>query len=102
MKKSTWFSSSKEQKYEDSAELLEKAANAFKVAGCNNEAGNAYVKAAELYRDELKNIVEACKCLTSGGTYFFFHSPRNWIASITSKNQRKDVSALYKVSFNFF
>jgi len=67
LKKNTWFSSSTEQKYEDAAELFDKAANAYKVGGLYGEAGGAYQKAAELYRDKLKNAGEASKCLSSAG-----------------------------------
>ena len=67
LKKSTWFASSTEQKYENAAELLEKAGNAFKVGGFGDEAGNAYTRAAELHRDKLKNMGEASKCLTNAG-----------------------------------
>lgn len=68
LKKSTWFSSSTDQKYEDAAELYEKAANAFKVGHYHAEAANAYMKAADLYRDKLKNMGEASKALTNAGT----------------------------------
>ena len=56
LKKSTWFASSTERKYEDAAESFTKAANAYKVGGCHDEAGNAYQRAAELYKDKLKII----------------------------------------------
>lgn len=69
MKKSTWFASSSEQKYENAAELFEKAANAFKVGAFGDEAGNAYTRAAGLYRDKLKNMGQASKCLSNAGTF---------------------------------
>lgn len=65
--KRTWLSSSSEQKYEDGAELYQKAANSFKVGGFFQEAGDAYYKAANLYQDKLKNGMEASKCLTESG-----------------------------------
>mmetsp|Transcript_5276 Transcript_5276/g.11978 ORF Transcript_5276/g.11978 Transcript_5276/m.11978 type:complete len:317 (-) Transcript_5276:284-1234(-) len=67
LNKSTWFSSSTERKYEDAAESFTKAANAYKVGGCNDEAGNAYKRAAELYKDKLKSLGEASKSLTDAG-----------------------------------
>ena len=67
LKKSTWFASSSERKYEDAAESFTKAANAYKVGGCNDEAGNAYQRAAELYKDKLKSLGEASKCLSDAG-----------------------------------
>ena len=65
--KRTWLAGSSEQKYEDAAELYQKAANAFKVGGYTNEAGDAYSKASKLYQDKLKNGMEASKCLTESG-----------------------------------
>ena len=67
LKKSTWFASSTERKYEDAAESYTKAANAYKVGGCNDEAGNAYQRAAELYKDKLSSLGEASKCLSDAG-----------------------------------
>lgn len=67
LKKSTWFSSSSERKYEDAAECFSKAANAYKVGGCNDEAGHAYQRAAELYKDKLNSLGEASKCLSDAG-----------------------------------
>ena len=67
LKKSTWFATSTERKYEDAAESFTKAANAYKVGGCHDEAGNAYQRAAELYKDKLKSLGEASKCLSDAG-----------------------------------
>ena len=67
LKKSTWFASSTERKYEDAAESYTKAANAYKVGGCNDEAGNVYQSAAELYKDKLSSLGEASKCLSDAG-----------------------------------
>mmetsp|Transcript_22413 Transcript_22413/g.32778 ORF Transcript_22413/g.32778 Transcript_22413/m.32778 type:complete len:310 (-) Transcript_22413:245-1174(-) len=64
--KRTWFGSS-EQKNEDAAELFQKAANAFKVGGFFIEAGNAYSRSAAIYRDKLKNGMEASKAMTESG-----------------------------------
>jgi len=65
----TWFASSTEQKHEEAAELFEKAANAFKVGGALQEAGDAYCKAADLFQDKLKNAGEASKCLSNAGEW---------------------------------
>ena len=75
LKKSTWFASSTEQKYEDAAESFTKAANAYKVGGWNDEAGAAYQRAAELYRDKLKSLNEASKCLSDAGACFKKSNP---------------------------
>lgn len=79
LKKSTWFASSTEQKYEDAAELFEKAANAYKVGSLFSEAGDAYKRAAKLYQNELKNLGEASKCLTNAGSCFKKSSPSDAI-----------------------
>lgn len=65
--KKTWFSSSSEQKYEDAAELYQKSGNAFKVGGFFKEAGDSYNMAADLYKNKLKNGMEASKNLTETG-----------------------------------
>lgn len=65
--KKTWFSSGTEQKNEDAAELYQKAANAFKVGSYFTEAGDAYAKAAAIYKGSLKNGIEASKCMTESG-----------------------------------
>lgn len=71
LEKKTWFSSSAEQKYEDAAELFQKAANAYKVGGLSMEAGDAYAKAADIFQNKLKNSMEATKALTDSGKFFF-------------------------------
>jgi alpha-soluble NSF attachment protein len=69
LEKRSWFSS-KERNQEEAAELLQQAANAYKVGGMAHEAGDAYVKAAELFRgDILKNPNEAAKAFTQAGTF---------------------------------
>eukprot|EP01083_Nonionella_stella_P269143 910353_1 len=65
--KKTWFSTSSEQKYEDAAELYQKSGNAFKVGGFFKEAGDSYNMAADLYKNKLKNGMEASKNLTETG-----------------------------------
>lgn len=67
LSKRSWFSSSKERNVEDAAESFEKAANAYKVGGLNQEAGDAYVKAAELYRDKVSDFNNASKALNNAG-----------------------------------
>lgn len=66
--KKTWFASGKTQNQEEACELLMQAANAYKVGGLNQEAGNAYVKVGELHRDKLNNLNEAAKCFSQAGT----------------------------------
>ena len=61
------FGSSKEKKYEEAADLLEQAANAYKVGGFNQEAGEAYRKAGEIHRDQLTNLNEASKAMANAG-----------------------------------
>ena len=61
------MASGTEQKNEDAAELYQKAANAFKVGGFFQDAGEAYSKAASIYQNTLKSGMEASKCLTETG-----------------------------------
>lgn len=68
LSKSGWFTN-KDRKNEDAVELLEKAANAYKVGGFHHEAGDVYTRAASIHRDELKNYNEASKCLTNAGKH---------------------------------
>jgi Soluble NSF attachment protein, SNAP len=64
-----WFSSSQERNQEEAAEAFQQAANAYKVGGMAHEAGQAYIKAAELFcGDVLKNPNEAAKAFTQAGT----------------------------------
>mmetsp|Transcript_6366 Transcript_6366/g.9661 ORF Transcript_6366/g.9661 Transcript_6366/m.9661 type:complete len:313 (+) Transcript_6366:131-1069(+) len=79
--KKTWLSSSSEQKYEDGAELYQKAANAFKVGGFFQEAGEAYSKAANIYQNKLKNGMEASKNLTESGHCYKKVEPKKAISS---------------------
>ena len=69
LSKKSWFSSSKERNAEDAAETYEKAANAYKVGGLNQEAGDAYNKAAGIYRDKLSDFNTASKCLNNAGAW---------------------------------
>ena len=69
LSKKSWFASGKERNLEEAVELYEKAANAYKVGGLNQEAGDMYVKAAEIHRDQLTNLNEASKDFSSAGTY---------------------------------
>jgi len=75
LSKRSWFSSSKERNDEEAAETFEKAANAFKVGGLNQDAGDTYVRAAELYRDRLSDFNHASKAFNSAGTCYKKHSP---------------------------
>lgn len=84
LKKSTWFASSSERKYEDAAELYSKAANAYKVGGLNDEAGAAYQQAAELYKDKLTSLGEASKCLSDAGACLKTSNPAEAIGCYRS------------------
>eukprot|EP00541_Cyclophora_tenuis_P001091 CAMPEP_0116550116 /NCGR_PEP_ID=MMETSP0397-20121206/5254_1 /TAXON_ID=216820 /ORGANISM="Cyclophora tenuis, Strain ECT3854" /LENGTH=311 /DNA_ID=CAMNT_0004074923 /DNA_START=17 /DNA_END=952 /DNA_ORIENTATION=+ len=76
LSKSSWFSN-KDKKFEDAAELYGKAGNAFKVGGLYHEAGDAYKKAAELFRDKLQNSFEASKALQNAGSNYKKSSPEH-------------------------
>lgn len=76
--KKSWFSSSKERQTEDAAEIYLQAANAYKVGGLNQEAGETYSKTAELYQNKLNNPNEAAKCYSQAGTYEDLHGS-GWI-----------------------
>jgi alpha-soluble NSF attachment protein len=65
--KKSWFASARDRNVEDAAELYLQAANAYKVGGLNQEAGDVYNVAGELYRDKLKQANEAAKCFTQAG-----------------------------------
>lgn len=78
--KKTWFASSTEQKYEDAADLFDKAANAYKVGGLYAEAGDAYRQAANLYTDKLKQTTDAAKALSNAGSCFKKSSPVDAVA----------------------
>lgn len=73
--KKTWFASSTERKYEDAAELFDKAANAYKIGGFYQESGDAYIKAADIHKDQLHNISDACKALSNAGSSYSKVSP---------------------------
>lgn len=102
--KKSWFASSKQQNAEEAAETFEKAANAYKVGGLNQEAGDAYTKAAELYRDRLSDFTHASKAYSNAGKKNFIgkiwlvgcislHSFEQWISP---KNQF--VSMLWNIT----
>ena len=65
--KKSWFSSNKERNQEDAAELYMQAANAYKVGGLNQEAGDSYVTAGKLYAESLASPNEASKCYSQAG-----------------------------------
>lgn len=81
LSKKSWFSSSKERNAEDAAETFEKAANAFKVGGLNQEAGDTYVKAAELYRDRLSDYNHASKAFNNAGTCYKKSNPPDAVSA---------------------
>lgn len=70
LNKKSWFSSGRERNAEEAAELYMQAANAYKVGGLNQEAGDTYVKAGEMHRDKLANNNEAAKCFSQAGACF--------------------------------
>mmetsp|Transcript_37606 Transcript_37606/g.42404 ORF Transcript_37606/g.42404 Transcript_37606/m.42404 type:complete len:317 (+) Transcript_37606:74-1024(+) len=90
LSKRSWFSSSKERNAEDAAESFEKAANAYKVGGLNQQAGDAYVKAAELYRDKVSDFNNASKALNNAGTCYKKCSPADAV------NAYRQAVSLYK------
>jgi hypothetical protein len=69
LNKKSWFGSSKERNQEDAAEFYSQAANAYKVGGLLQEAGDTYVKVGAIFRDALKTPHEAAKAYSSAGTY---------------------------------
>jgi len=75
LSKRSWFSSSKERNAEDAAEIFEKAANAYKVGGLNQDAGDIYAKVAELYRDSLSDFNNASKAFNNAGTCYKKSNP---------------------------
>lgn len=60
--------SAKERQAEDAAELYMQAANAYKVGGMAQEAGETYTYAGSIYREKCNNGPEAAKCYTQAGT----------------------------------
>ena len=86
LSKKGWFSSSKERNAEDAAESFEKAANAYKIGGLNQEAGDSYVKAAELYRDKLSDFNNASKSLNNAGMFLFLYTINIWICNAIELN----------------
>lgn len=80
LNKKSWFSS-KTKNAEDAAEIYEQAANAYKVGGLNQEAGDAYSKAAAIYRDTLSDFNSASKALNNAGTCYKKSNPTDAIAS---------------------
>lgn len=67
---SSWFSSGKERKLEEAADVYGQAANAYKVGGFNAEAGDAYMKCGEINRDSLSNANEASKSFQNAGNVY--------------------------------
>ena len=67
--KKSWFSSSKERNQEEAAETLLQAANAYKVGGMNQEAGQVYTRVGDIYQNQLKNSNDAAKGYTQAGAF---------------------------------
>jgi len=76
LSKGGWFTN-KEKKFEDAAELFDKAGNAYKVGGFYFEGGEAYQKAARIYQKDLSNSFEASKALQSAASCFKKASPKD-------------------------
>lgn len=57
----------KERQAEDAAEIYLQAANAYKVGGMSQEAGETYMLVGNLYRDKCKNPSDAAKAYTQAG-----------------------------------
>jgi alpha-soluble NSF attachment protein len=68
LQKFTFFSSS--SKYENAAELLQKAGNCFKVSSSWQEAGDAYMKASELFTTKLSSSHEASAAMMDAGNCY--------------------------------
>lgn len=66
--KRSWFGGGSNNK-EEAAELYLQAANAYKVGGLQCEAGNVYVKAAELYQNTCGQPNDAAKAFGNAGEY---------------------------------
>lgn len=68
LNKKGWFTN-KEKNMEEAAETYEQAANAYKIGGLTQEAGDAYMTAGGIYRDKLSSFHEASKCLNNAGEW---------------------------------
>lgn len=66
--KKSWFGG-KEKNQEDAAEILQQAANAYKVGGLNDEAGKCYNRVGDLYRG-INSLSEAAKAYSQAGSCF--------------------------------
>ncbi|GAX15668.1 alpha-soluble NSF attachment protein [Fistulifera solaris] len=84
LNKKSWFSSSKERNQEDAAETYLQAANAYKVGGWQQEAGDIYCKAGEIYRDLLKNPNEAAKAYSNAGSCYKKSHPADAVSAYQS------------------
>mmetsp|Transcript_13520 Transcript_13520/g.38968 ORF Transcript_13520/g.38968 Transcript_13520/m.38968 type:complete len:312 (-) Transcript_13520:136-1071(-) len=80
LNKKSWFSS-KTKNAEEAAEVYEQAANAYKVGGLNQEAGDAYSKAATIYRDTLSDFNSASKALNNAGTCYKKANPSDAVSA---------------------
>ncbi|CAH9057943.1 unnamed protein product [Cuscuta epithymum] len=85
-------------KYEDAAELYEKAANAFKLAKSWDKAGETYVKMAEIY-EKLDSIHEAANAYASAGKNYKKTNPEEAVNCLSKAvdlfkvNGRLDMAA---------
>jgi len=78
-KQKGWSLFNSQAKYEDAAELYTKAAAQFKIAKLWQEAGDAYVKAAELYETKSKSETDAVRCYTDAAKSYKNTSPADAI-----------------------
>lgn len=82
LSKKSWFGG-KEKNQEDAAEALMQAANAYKIGGLNQEAGNTYNRVGDLYRGIGQNS-EAAKAYSQAGSCFKKLNPTDAIQSYQS------------------
>jgi hypothetical protein len=71
LNKKSWFGSNKERNAEEAVEIYMQAANAYKVGGMSQEAGDTYSKSGEMLRDVVKNEGEAAKAFNQAGELYF-------------------------------
>lgn len=74
----------KERNAEDAAEIYLQAANAYKVGGLSQEAGETYMLVGSLYRDKCSNPGEAAKAYSQAGQCFKKSSPSDAVKAFES------------------
>eukprot|EP01083_Nonionella_stella_P034880 95360_1 len=83
-----WSIFSGNQKFEDAADLYDKAATQFKIAKKFKQSGDYYAKAAEL-SDKIENNTEACQFYVSAGNAYKQESP-------------EDTQRMFKIAINYY